>query len=192
VEFVFCCCSFPTSWPVGPFSDSRFVISMHSVGKGWFAKMAVGVYSLVGVTHSNAQNGNQRFWLQLHCLIRTRFSTALLYPSPLSCIVWWYVSARYPMQIHVFSCDYEHAIVQSCRRSKIVQASDVSNTDSTHTCPRITCKVNIHVGTCIHETQLFPPPRLAPCCPLRPLVESKPNRTDWLTRMVLPTSPASV
>lgn len=32
------------------FSDSRFVISMHSVGK-WegFAKMAVGVYSLVGV-----------------------------------------------------------------------------------------------------------------------------------------------
>ena len=41
-----------------PFSDSRFVISMHSVGK-WegFAKMAVGVYSLVGVLlHSSDLN----------------------------------------------------------------------------------------------------------------------------------------
>ena len=40
------------------FSDSRFVISMHSVGK-WegFAKMAVGVYSLVGVLlHSSDLN----------------------------------------------------------------------------------------------------------------------------------------
>jgi hypothetical protein len=39
-------------------SDSRFVISMHSVGK-WegFAKMAVGVYSLVGVLlHSSNRN----------------------------------------------------------------------------------------------------------------------------------------
>ena len=40
------------------FSDSRFVISMHSVGK-WegFAKMAMGVYSLVGVLlHSSDLN----------------------------------------------------------------------------------------------------------------------------------------
>ena len=43
------------------FSDSRFVISMHSVGK-WegFAKMAVGVYFLVGVLlHSSDRNETQ-------------------------------------------------------------------------------------------------------------------------------------